>query len=100
MCEEPYVANPHFYAGSDGKPFGAFALTEGTDTVLPKAPRYAVDGEVVTVWRLCLVSTTEDSMIGDADYFEALEKLKKYAYAQDEKTITVRALTLEELKGI
>ena len=56
-----YIANPHFYAKPDGTPFGAFALTEGTDTVLPKAPKYAVDSKVITDYRLMLVSTTKDS---------------------------------------
>ncbi len=27
-----YIGNPNFYKGKDGKPFGAFALTENTLT--------------------------------------------------------------------
>ena len=38
-----YKANPHFYSKPDGNPFCAFALTEDTETILPKAPHYAVD---------------------------------------------------------
>ena len=31
-----YTATPKFYAKPDGSPFGAIALTEGTETILPK----------------------------------------------------------------
>ena len=34
-----YMGNPNFYKGKDGKPFGAFALTENTLTSLPKNPK-------------------------------------------------------------
>lgn len=47
-----YFAAPKFYGKADGTPFGAIALTEGTETVLPKAPQkeYAVDGKPVAPW--------------------------------------------------
>ena len=34
-----YFAAPKFYGKPDGAPFGAIALTEGTETVLLKAPQ-------------------------------------------------------------
>lgn len=45
-----YIATPNFYGKPDGTPFGAIALTEGTETVLPKSPRkkYLVDSKVVS----------------------------------------------------
>ena len=56
-----YFAAPKFYGKPDGAPFGAIALTEGTETVLPKAPQkeYAVDGKPVADWKIVLVSTTK-----------------------------------------
>ena len=75
-----YTATPKFYGKPDGTPFGAIALTEGNETILPKAPQkeYAVDGKMVSDWKLVLVSTTKDSIIGDCDYLPALEKMGKY----------------------
>ena len=45
-----YTAEPKFYGRPDGTPFGAIALTEGTETVLPTAPQaaYQVDGHEYT----------------------------------------------------
>ena len=43
--DKAYKATPKFYSKPDGHPFGAIALTEGTDTILPKAPQneYTID---------------------------------------------------------
>ena len=61
-----YTATPKFYGKPDGTLFGAIALTEGTETVLPKTPQneYRVDSKVVSEWKLVLVSTTKDTIIG------------------------------------
>ena len=47
-----YTAEPKFYGRPDGTPFGAIALTEGAETVLPTAPQaaYQVDGQPVAAW--------------------------------------------------
>ena len=81
-------------------PFGAIALTEGTKTVLPKSPqeKYLVDGKVVSEWKLVLVSTTKDTIIGDADYFMALKNIEKYALDSKEDSILVKGLSLSELE--
>ena len=47
-----------------------------------------------------LVSTTKDSMIGDADYFDALGKLEQFTVDSDEGEILVRGLSLEELESL
>lgn len=54
--EDAYIAAPNFYEKPDGTPFGAIALTEGTETVLPKSPqnRYRVDGKAVSEWIILL----------------------------------------------
>ena len=93
---------PQFYAKPDGSPFGAIALTEGTETILPKMPqnKYAVDGEQVADWKMVLVSTTKDTIIGDCDYHKALKKLEKYALDSNENTILMKGLSLDELEAI
>ena len=90
-----YFAAPKFYGKPDGAPFGAIALTEGTETVLPKAPQKAVAD-----WKIVLVSTTKDCVIGDSDYFCALAKLKNYVQDTNDDAVLIRALSLEELEAI
>ena len=97
-----YTATPQFYEKPDGSPFGAIALTEGTETILPKMPqnKYAVDGKRVDDWKIVLVSTTKDSMIGDCDYQKALQKLEKYVLDSNENTILMKGLSLDELETV
>lgn len=98
--ENAYKANPQFYAKDDGNLFGAFALTEGTETILPKSPNYAVDGNAITEYRLMLVSTTKDAVIGDVDYSVALSKLESYKLDENDDSILLRGLSLEELESL
>lgn len=97
-----FQVTPQFYADKEGVPFGAIAFTETTDTILPKTPQnlYAVDGKTVTTWRLMLVSTSKDGIIGDLDYFEALKKLENKIVDENEKNVLVRGCTLKELESI
>lgn len=97
-----HVATPNFYRKPDGIPFGAIALTEGTETVLPKLPQteYRVDGKAVSEWKLVLVSTTKDAIIGDVDYFTALKNVEKYSLDTKKESILVRGLTLSELESL
>ena len=94
-----YVGNPNFYNGKDGKPFGAFALTEGTLTSFPKNPRllYKVDNIEVDEWKLVLVSTTNNGVLGDIDYYEAINKLMKFVIDEKDNRMLIRGLSLEEL---
>ena len=97
-----YVATPKFYGKPDGTPFGAIALTEGTETVLPKLPQneYRVDGKAVSEWKLVLISTTKDDIIGNVDYFTALKYVEKYSLDSKKESILVRGLTLSELESL
>lgn len=98
--ENAYKANPQFYAKDDGSPFGAFALTEGTETILPKTPNYAVEGNTITEYRFMLVSTTKDAVIGDMDYSIALSKLDNYKLDEAADSILIRGLSLDELEDL
>lgn len=99
---DAYTATPKFYGKPDGAPFGAIALTEGTKTILPKAPQngYKVDGKAVPEWKLLLISTTTDSIIGDTDYFISLNKLEKYILDSNNDSILVKGLSLNELESL
>ena len=98
--DDAYKANPQFYSKPDGQPFCAFALTEGTDTILPKVPRFAVEGRELTDYKLTLVSTTKKSIIGDLDYFEAVRKLGSFISDQNDDNILIRGLSLSELERL
>ena len=91
-----YKANPHFYSKPDGNPFCAFALTEDTETILPKAPHYAVDGRELSEYKLILVSTTKDGIIGEY----AIKKLNSIELDSDNDYILVKGLSLSELEEI
>ena len=95
-----YEANPKFFEKPDGSPFCAIALTEDTETILPKAPHYAVDGKPVKDYKLMLVSITKDGIIGDCDYYAAIKKLEKYKLDSDTNRLLVKAMTLSELEEI
>ena len=92
-----YKANPHFYSKPDGNPFCAFALTEDTETILPKAPHYAVEGRELSEYKLVLVNTTKDGIIGECDYFDAINKLESIKLDSDNDNILVKGLSLSEL---
>ena len=97
--ENAYVGNPNFYNGKEGKPFGAFALTEGTLTSFPKNPKllYKVD---VDEWKLMLVSTANNVILGDIDYYDAKKKLMKYVIDENDNNILIKELSLEELNEV
>ena len=68
------MGNPNFYKGKDGKPFGAFALTENTITSHSKNPKalYKIDDTEVDEWKLMFVSTTNNGILGDIDYYKSI----------------------------
>ena len=100
--ESAYVGKPNFYYGKDGKPFGVFVLTEGTLTSFSKNPRlfYKVDNTEVDEWKLMLVSTTNNGILGDIDYYDAIKKLMKYDIDENDNNILIKKLSLEELNEV
>lgn len=100
--ESAYVGKPNFYYGKDGNPFGVFVLTEGTLTSFSKNPRlfYKVDNTEVDEWKLMLVSTTNNGILGDIDYYDAIKKLMKYVIDENDNNILIKKLSLEELNEV
>lgn len=103
--EDAYPASPRFYARPDGVKFGAFALNEGVDTILPKTPqlRYrSDDGTTIEEWRLLLYSRTKGEVIGDTDFYTAIRRLGIGGYIADDNDtdILVHGLTLTELDAL
>ena len=100
--DSAYPAAPQFYEKPDGTPFGAITLTEGVETILPKLSRntYAVEGTPVSEWKLVLVSTSKDAVIGEADYFSALKNMEKYVLDAKEDRLLIKGLSLAELEHL
>lgn len=99
---QPYVAEPQFYQDQAGNPFGSFALTEETLTLLPKNPhgQYVIGGEAVTDFRLALISTTQDDMVGVLVYDDVLPILVDLAVQETETHLLLPPLSLEELQAL
>ena len=97
-----YMVNTNFYKGKDGKPFGAFALTENTIISLPKNPKalYKIDDTEVDEWKLMFVSTTNNGILGDIDYYKAINKLMKFVIDENDNNILIRGLSLKELNEV
>lgn len=98
--DSAFKANAKFYEKPDGTAFCAFALTEGAETILPKAPRYTVDGRELLEYKLILVSTSKDSVIGECNFFDAIKKLESFKLDSDDDNILVKGLSLSELEGL
>lgn len=99
--QEAYRANPRFYQRQDGgEPLGSCTLTEGADTLLPLHPetQWGIDGKPVPTWILTVVSLTENRVLSQTNYQEALARLLPDSLAKSEDWILIRALTCEELK--
>ena len=59
-----------------------------------------MDGKTVENWRMMLISTTKDAIVGDADYQTALRNAEKYAVDRNQNSILVRGLSLAELEAL
>lgn len=98
--DEAYVSAPHFYSNDKVQPFGAFSLTEDTETILPLRPAYKVDDQPITEWKLILVSITKNGVLGEMDYHAALKALQPYVVDERSDSILLRRLTLDEMLQI
>lgn len=58
------------------------------------------DGRSVTEWKLVLVSTSKDTIIGDTNYFVALKKVEQYSLDTNRNAILVKELSLAELESL
>ncbi|MBR5405559.1 MAG: hypothetical protein K6E36_08455 [Oscillospiraceae bacterium] len=98
-----YVAVPRYYRDPDGKVFGAMAINEGIETILPLAPheRYRDGDRMIPRWRLVLYSKTQQKIIGDVDFYDAMKCLSNgYFLDGNDEKVLVRALSLTELDAL
>lgn len=97
-----FKATPRFYSDEQGRIIGAFALIEGTDTILPIYPQkqFMVESKPVNIWKLVFVSTTEDAIVFEMNYFDIFRKLEKFISDKNDNTILLRPLTYEDMKSV
>lgn len=100
--DNAYDATPNFYTSPQGNMFGAFALTEGTDTILPLCPkdRYQVDGKSISDWRVIFVSTSDQTIMFELPYSHAITKLEPYFKDKRADSVLIKGLTLNDLKAL
>lgn len=100
--ESAFKATPRFYSDAQGSIFGAFALTENTDTILPINPHkeFMVENKPVSVWKMIFVSTTEDSIISEMNYFDAIKRLEKFISQKNDNAILLKALSYNDMKSL
>lgn len=81
---------------------GNCTLTEDVDTLLPLCPQrqQAVNGRPVPEWILSIVSITENRILGQLEYQEAMKRLLPFSLAKSEDCILIRAMTHQELDGL
>ncbi|WP_295739923.1 hypothetical protein [uncultured Oscillibacter sp.] len=101
--KDAYRANPQVYQKNGGDTLlGNCTLTEDVDTLLPLHPgsQWAVDGRPVPDWILSPVSITEQRILGQMEYPEAMKRLRPFSLAESEGWILIRAMTHAELDGL
>ena len=98
--DNAFKANVNFYGKEGEEPFGAVVLTEGVETILPVAPwaKYGLDGKPVRDWKLVLVSTTEQGILGMLDYRKAMDPLRPYLQEEWADMVLTQGLTLEQIR--
>lgn len=101
--KDAYRVNPAVYQNRDKGTFlGNCTLTEDTDSLLPLHPenQWAADGKPIQNWILSIVSLTEDRVLGQIAYQEAMGRLRRFSLAESEGWILIRAMTHAELDGL
>lgn len=97
-----YVAAPRYFKKEDGTVFGAVAINEGIETILPLRPHelYHPDGLTLTEWRILLYSKTKQAVLGDVDFYKAMQILQAYFVDGNDERVLLRALSITELDAL
>ena len=101
--KDAYRASPKVYGRKDTDTlFGNCTLTEDVDTLLPLHPQrqWAANGRPVPEWILSIVSITENRILGQLEYQEAMKRLLPFSLAKSEDWVLIRAMTHQELDGL
>lgn len=99
---EAYIARQNLYRNKvDNAIIGCYTLSEGVETILPVHPAANVDGEEVTKWVLTLFSLTENNVVANLDYDDAIKALPRITGTQVvDHLMYVDKLTLDQQKQL
>ena len=99
---EAFKASPKIYKSPEGRFVGAFALTEGVDTILPKNPldTILVEGKKIKEWKIVMVSTSKDKVVKGEEFYRLMDFLKEYVIDEDEEYYLIKGLTLDEMERV
>lgn len=100
--QEAYRANPKVYEKKGEGLLVAFALTETADSLFPLRPeeQWAIEGREIKNWIISIVSITEERVIGQMEYHEAMKRLQPYFIASAENWVLIRGMTHKELDDL
>lgn len=96
-----HKALPQFYQSPEGKNIGVITLSEDVCTIMAADPKtyFAEQAPEITEYILMLFSSTKDAIIGELDFYQAMEKLQPYTRIAKDIAV-IRALTLEEMEEV
>lgn len=104
IWKEAYQASPKVYEKHDGTLLAGFALTEDCDSLFPVVPeeQWAIKDKTISEWRISLISLTnpKGGVIGEIEYYEAMQKLTPFILAQNGNWALIRKMTHQELQGL
>jgi hypothetical protein len=105
---DAYYAMPRFFRDVDGKVIGAYAITEGVDSIFPIEP-FVPFGTLVEKsealkdadwWTITLVSYDgRYQAIGEMQYHDFIRNVENKEY-HDAKNVIIRGLSLGEMKRL
>ena len=98
--EDAYKPEPKMFSMPDGEVFGGFAISEATRTVFPKDPATKFAGSECSDWRVVFVSLTQNTVLGDSDFYRTLPKLEKFILDSNEDSILLGGQNYKALENM
>lgn len=98
---QAHVAEPAGFVDEDLNTVGVFTLKAGTPTILSLSPGedFELNTSIIHHWKL-LFQASDDGILGDANYDQALKELTPYVIDQQNGSILIKALSDVELDEI
>lgn len=94
--------NPQYYLSPEGEEFGMITLIEGKSRRVATDPKqfYAEDKPSSIPYKLVFISTTKGKVVGELDFYVAIERLRPYIQNANSQYIDIEPLTLEEMENL
>lgn len=95
------VAEPMGFVDDELNTVGALTLRAGTLTILSLSPAedFELNTDIIHTWKL-VFQASDGRIIGDADYYLALQELKNFIQDQQNGSLLLHPLTDDELEDV